>query len=99
MEALTLEKTIGAAAFAAVLLSVTLAGARVAAGRVAFTDVTAASGITFTHNSGRAGKKYLPETLRSGVAFLDADGDGWLDLLLVNGKDWQPRGRKSLSVL
>ena len=27
-------------------------------------------------------------------AFLDADGDGWLDILLVNGKDWTPRGRR-----
>ena len=55
---------------------------------VVFTDVTTAAGITFTHNSGQSGKRYLPETLGSGVAFLDADGDGWLDLLFVNGKDW-----------
>ena len=66
---------------------------------VTFSDVTQAAGITFTHNSGRAGQKYLPETLGSGAAFLDADGDGRLDVLLVNGKDWQPKGRKSLSAL
>jgi hypothetical protein len=70
-----------------------------AAAPVTFTDVTAAAGITFNHNSGRAGKKYLPETLGSGAAFFDADGDGWLDVLLVNSRDWQPRGRKSLSAL
>jgi hypothetical protein len=67
-----------------------------------FTDVTAKAGIKFTHNSGRAGKKYLPETLGPGGAFFDADGDGWLDVLLINGKDWTPskRGnRKSLHAL
>ena len=58
-----------------------------------FTDITAAAGIKFTHNSGRAGKKFLPETLGSGCAFFDADGDGWPDILLINSKDWTPRGR------
>jgi enediyne biosynthesis protein E4 len=66
---------------------------------VTFTDVTAAAGVSFVHNSGRAGKKYLPETLGSGGAFLDFDGDGRLDLLLVNSKAWQPGARKSLSAL
>src|SRR5258707_2012596 len=66
---------------------------------VQLADVTSAAGIHFTHNSGRAGKKFLPETLGSGCAFFDADGDGWPDILLVNSKDWTPRGRKSLSAL
>jgi enediyne biosynthesis protein E4 len=66
---------------------------------VKFTDVTAAAGIKFKHNSGRSGKKYMPETLGSGVALFDADGDGWLDVLLINSRDWQPRGRKSLHAL
>jgi hypothetical protein len=64
-----------------------------------FTDVTAAAGIHFNHNSGRAGKKYLPETLGSGCAFIDLDGDGWPDILLLNGKDWTPLGRKTLAAL
>jgi enediyne biosynthesis protein E4 len=68
-------------------------------GEIVFTDVTAQAGIHFTHNSGRAGKKYLPETLGSGCAFFDADGDGWPDILLINSKDWTPRGRKSLPAL
>jgi hypothetical protein len=66
---------------------------------VRFTDVTAAAGIRFVHNSGRAGKKYLPETMGAGVAVFDADGDGWLDILLINGRDWQPGKRKSLPAL
>jgi len=71
----------------------------ITASPVQLTDVTSAAGIHFTHNSGRAGKKFLPETLGSGCAFFDADGDGWPDILLINSKDWAPRGRKSLSAL
>jgi enediyne biosynthesis protein E4 len=66
---------------------------------VRFTDVTTAAGIHFVHNSGRAGKKWLPETMGSGCAFFDADGDGWLDILLINGKDWTPRGRHTTAAL
>jgi hypothetical protein len=68
-------------------------------GQVVFTDVTQAAGIRFRHNAGKAGKKWLPETMGAGCAFFDADGDGWLDILLINGKDWKPRGRKSLPAL
>ena len=70
-----------------------------AVAQVKFTDVTSAAGIKFTHNSGRAGKKFLPETLGSGGAFVDFDGDGWQDVVLVNSKDWTPRGRRSLPAL
>lgn len=51
-------------------------------------NVTQPAGIDFRHNSGEFGAKYLPETLGAGCAFLDYDGDGWLDILLVNGMDW-----------
>ena len=68
-------------------------------GGLRFTDATAAAGLKFTHNSGRAGKKYMPETLGSGVALFDADGDGWLDVLFVNSRDWQSKGRKSTHAL
>jgi hypothetical protein len=56
-----------------------------------FTDVTATAGIRFRHNNGAFGKKYLPETLGSGVAFLDFDNDGWQDLLFVNSMNWPGR--------
>ena len=75
------------------------ASAAAGAGGIHFTDVTAKAGIHFTHNSGRAGKKYLPETLGPGCAFFDADGDGWADILIVNGRDWTPGKRRSLPAL
>jgi hypothetical protein len=53
-----------------------------------FTDVTTQAGIQFQHNSGAFGGKFLPETMGSGCAFLDYDGDGWQDILLINGCDW-----------
>ena len=60
--------------------------------------MTAAAGIDFHHNSGAFGAKYLPETMGPGCAFLDYDGDGWLDILLVNGMDW-PGHKKQRSTL
>ncbi len=59
-----------------------------------FTNVTAAAGIQFQHNSGAYGGKLLPETLGSGCAFLDYDRDGWQDILLVNGMDWPGHQRQ-----
>ncbi|HUD46995.1 MAG TPA: CRTAC1 family protein [Candidatus Baltobacteraceae bacterium] len=53
-----------------------------------FTDITAASGITFTHVNGAYGEKLLPETMGGGVAFLDYDGDGHQDLLFINSTYW-----------
>ncbi len=53
-----------------------------------FTDITAASGITFTQVNGAYGDKLLPETMGGGVAFLDYDGDGYQDLLFVNSSFW-----------
>ncbi len=57
-------------------------------------DVTRAAKIDFRHNSGAFGAKYLPETLGPGCAFLDFDGDGWLDILLANGCDWPGHKRQ-----
>jgi enediyne biosynthesis protein E4 len=57
-------------------------------------DVTQSSGLAFHHNSGAYGGKLLPETLGAGCAFLDYDGDGWQDVLLVNGMDWPGHKRQ-----
>src|SRR5687767_1535405 len=58
------------------------------------TDVTLAAGIRFTHNSGATGKKFLPETMGSGVAFLDIDNDGWQDILFVQSMNWRVAGAR-----
>ncbi len=55
---------------------------------ISFRDITAQAGLHFLHNNGAFGKKYLPETMGPGCAFLDYDNDGWPDILLVNGQDW-----------
>jgi hypothetical protein len=62
-------------------------------GSIEFADITSLAGIHFKHNSGAFGKKYLPETMGSGVCFIDYDNDGWQDILLINSMDWP--GHKS----
>src|SRR5882757_3346146 len=61
---------------------------------ITFADITTQAGIRFTHNNGAFGKKWLPETMGPGCAFIDYDNDGYADIVLVNGEDWpaHPRG-------
>jgi hypothetical protein len=56
--------------------------------QVHFRDVTAQAGIHFTHNNGAFGKKWLPETMGPGCAFIDYDNDGYPDIVLINGDDF-----------
>ncbi|HKO11063.1 MAG TPA: CRTAC1 family protein [Acidobacteriaceae bacterium] len=65
-----------------------LAAASRPSGPITFSDVAAEAGIHFRHNNGAFGKKYLPETMGSGVCVIDYDNDGWSDLFFVNGTDW-----------
>jgi hypothetical protein len=79
-------KSLAAALLPAILAS--LAAAQTPPASITFRDITAQTGIRFVHNNAAFGKKYLPETMGSGVAFIDYDNDGWPDIFLVNGTDW-----------
>jgi len=52
---------------------------------VRYTDVTGPSGLHFQHHNSATPSKFLIETMTGGVAVLDYDGDGWLDVFFVNG--------------
>lgn len=66
-----------------------------------FVDVAADAGIDFVHNTGAFGRKWLPETMGSGCAWLDYDGDQDPDLLLLSGRDFagHPTGRRQTVAL
>ena len=55
---------------------------------VRFTEIAREAGIDFVHVNGARGRKLMPETVGSGVAFLDYDNDGHLDILIMNGRTW-----------
>src|SRR5215813_573636 len=60
-------------------------GAPLAFDPVVFDEVAAARGVRFVTRSGRTPRKHQPETMVAGVALLDYDNDGWLDIYAVNG--------------
>ena len=66
--------------------------------QIQFRDITAQAGIHFIHNNGAFGKKWLPETMGPGCAFIDYDNDGYPDILIVNGEDW-PGHQRAVSTL
>ena len=57
----------------------------IAASEPIFIDVTESAGITFLHTDGRSEMRLFNEFLGSGGGFFDYDGDGDLDIYLVNG--------------
>jgi hypothetical protein len=62
------------------------AGGFVDKGPVVFDDITKQAGLSgWRHTMGTPAKKFIVETNGSGVALLDYDNDGWLDIYLVNG--------------
>ncbi|MCY3735415.1 MAG: CRTAC1 family protein [Gemmatimonadaceae bacterium] len=52
---------------------------------VEYVDVAAEAGVDFRHVTGASGRRYFPETMGSGVGFVDFDGDQDLDIYFVNG--------------
>ncbi|MFZ3266532.1 MAG: CRTAC1 family protein [Terriglobales bacterium] len=80
------------------LIALLLAAAS-SAQTITFRDIAAQAGIHFTHNNGAFGKKWLPETMGPGCAFIDYDNDGWPDILLVNGTDWPGHAKNGATTL
>ncbi len=56
-----------------------------------FVDEAASRGLVFTFDNGRSDLRQLPETVSGGVAILDFDGDGWLDVYAIQGGPFPPR--------
>lgn len=65
-----------------------------------FTDVTAEAGLgEFRHETGAFGQKWFPETMGAGGGFIDYNGDGWPDVVLVGGGTWPGRGVDAVPAL
>ena len=70
---------------ALLLLCAPAQAAPAGAGPIRFRDITEAAGIHFVHTDGSSGRHYFVETIASGLGLIDFDGDGWLDILFLNG--------------
>jgi enediyne biosynthesis protein E4 len=74
------------------------AGGFVDSGPIVFQDITKAAGLSgWVHKMGVPQKNFIVETNGSGVALLDYDNDGWLDIYLVNGATFDSLDGKETS--
>jgi hypothetical protein len=74
------------------------AGGFVKTGPVIFEDITAKAGLTvWRHTMGTPQKQFILEAPGSGVALLDYDKDGWLDIYMVNGSTYEALSGKAVS--
>jgi hypothetical protein len=70
------------------------AGGFVENGPVVFQNVAENAGLTrWRHVMGTEETRFILETVGSGVALLDYDNDGWLDIYLVNGSTYDAMAR------
>ncbi len=68
--------------------------------QIKFTDITREAGLSdFYHETGAFGNKWMPETFGSGGGFIDYNGDGWEDILLMGGGAWPDHSDKSAQAL
>jgi tetratricopeptide (TPR) repeat protein len=65
---------------------------------ITFRDDAAAAGLRFSYQNGETPQHQIPETIGGGVAVVDYDGDGWLDVYLVQGGRFPPGSDPSASV-
>jgi hypothetical protein len=71
-------------------------GGFVKSGPVIFQDISEKAGLTvWKHTMGVPNKQYILETNGSGVALLDYDNDGWLDIYIVNGSTFDALSGKA----
>ncbi|HKD18766.1 MAG TPA: CRTAC1 family protein [Thermoanaerobaculia bacterium] len=80
------------------LLFAVLAGPAPGGCPVTFTDVAAQAGLHFVHDRGATPEHRLPEMYGSGVAWLDYDNDGWMDLYVVQSGPLPPAPRTEKSL-
>src|SRR6266567_1052870 len=74
------------------------AGGFVDSGPIIFKDIAEKAGLTkWRHVMGSPEKKFILETVGSGVALLDYDNDGWLDIYFVNGSTYDAESGKATS--
>lgn len=65
-----------------------------------FKEVTVEAGLgEFRHEMGAFGEKWFPESMGSGCGFIDYDGDGWQDIILIAGGVFPESGREPIPAL
>ena len=87
---------LAAATCAVSILALAAAQSAQPARRPGFVDVAPQSRISYVTNNGFTGRKYFPQPLCGGVAVLDYDNDGWMDIFFTNGASF-PSMRKTES--